>query len=158
MSCEFEEELTAFVDGELPPLLAKQVEGHVAGCAECAATVRQVRGAAAQLSLLGAQASAPSPALRRAVLSRLAEPVGLAATLRAFWRPAVLLPGLGLAMAATVAVVVLAARPAEAPLDSPEQALFAQVGDELVDFDVVGLESLDDLEVVQHLHELEATP
>jgi len=161
MSCEFEEDLTAFVDGELPALRARQVEAHLGTCAACAATQKRVRGAVAQLAVLSAQEAkqaTAATALKRSVLSRLDEPVGLSEKLRALWRPGLLVPALGLAAAAAVAVVALTRPHHELRLESTEQALFAQNGDVLEDFDVVGLESVDDLEVVQHLHELEATP
>jgi anti-sigma factor RsiW len=57
MSCPFEEDLTAYVDAELPPARRVEVETHLRGCAECQGT----------------------EALLRRTLARLAEPV-------AWWR------------------------------------------------------------------------
>ena len=36
MSCGFEEDLTAYVDRELPPLRLRQVEEHLPSCPGCA--------------------------------------------------------------------------------------------------------------------------
>ncbi|MHB8876031.1 MAG: anti-sigma factor family protein [Myxococcaceae bacterium] len=161
MSCEFEDDLTALVDGELPSLRAKQLEAHLPGCGGCAATLGQVRAAVARLAELSGEeraAAGAAPGLRHAVLLRLDEPAGLGERLRAFWQPSLYMPALGMATATALLVVVLGQRPPDLSLESTEQALFAQNGDELTDFDVLGLDDADDVEVVEHLHELEVTP
>ncbi|MBI3181440.1 MAG: zf-HC2 domain-containing protein [Myxococcales bacterium] len=152
MSCEIEQDLTAFLDGELPELRAKQVEAHLPGCPSCAGTLSLIRRTVLQLAAL--PELSPSLALRRKVMARLDEPSGLTERLRALFRPAVLMPALGMAAAASVAVV-LSVGP-ESRLD-PEQMYVAMNMEMLEDFEVVGLEP-EDVEVVTHLHELEALP
>ncbi len=150
--CAFEDELTAFVDGELPALRHKQVEAHLAGCSSCSGTVALIRSALSTLSRL--PAFEPSSAMRRAVLRRIDEPASALERLAAFFKP-LLMPALGMA-AAALTVVVLAHRAQGDPPDA-EAVFLAQNMEVLEDYEVLGL-SPDDLDVVLHLHELEANP
>jgi len=63
----------AWVLGALDPRAAEEVERHVAGCAECAATVRRLSRAAALLPL-AAGAERPSEGLRARILAAASEP------------------------------------------------------------------------------------
>ncbi|MCP3102004.1 zf-HC2 domain-containing protein [Myxococcus sp. K15C18031901] len=156
MSCHFEEDLTAYVDEELPAARRAQVEAHLGTCAGCRATEGLLRHAVARLAEL--PDFAPSADTRRAVLARLdALPVPWWERLKAWWRPAVLVPSAGLAAAVGLALVV--GGPAREALpeeleDATEMELVANL--ELVeDYELVGLDDADDLEVVASLHELE---
>lgn len=160
MSCRHEEDLTAWVDGELPPLQARALETHVAGCDSCTATVALLRKTVALLPTL--PALEPSAALRRKVLAQLDEPESrLRAWLSSLLAPKVLAPALGVAAAAAVTWVALDRRATERLTFEPEQLAVAQNMEVLEDFEVLGLESADDLEVVARLDELdgaEVTP
>jgi anti-sigma factor RsiW len=165
MSCTFEEDLTAYVDRELPPLKVRQLEGHLPGCRSCSATLALLRRTVSALEAM--PAFAPSPQLRRAVLTRISqEPPSLLDRLRGWLRPQLLVPALS--AAALLAVGVVATQrirrqelpTQDAPLlvaDASELEL-AQNLDLVEDLDVVGLESPEDLEVVEHLDELEGQP
>lgn len=165
MSCAFEEDLTAYLDQELPPLKVRQLEGHLPACESCTGTLALLRRTVSALEAM--PAFAPSPQLRRAVLNRISgEPPSLLDRLRGWLRPQVLVPALSAAalLAVGVAAVQLARRheapAAGAPLlvaDASELEL-AQNLDLVEDLDVVGLESPEDLEVVEHLDELEGQP
>lgn len=165
MSCAFEEDLTAYVDRELPELKARQLEGHLPGCEPCSGTLALLRRTVSALEAM--PAFAPSPQLRRAVLTRISqEPPSLLDRLRGFLRPQVLVPALSAAalLAVGVAATQLARRheppSPDAPLlvaDASELELVQNL-DLVEDLDVVGLESPEDLEVVEHLDELEGQP
>ncbi len=156
MSCTISNELTAYLDGELPIFQLRQIEGHLANCRECGSTVQLLRRTVAQLAELPAF-ELPT-AIRRAVLSRIDEQArgSIGSRLKALWLPQVALPSLGLVVAAIIAVVM----PRGTGLQPHDVALF-EVGANLEiaeDYEVLGLSNLDDLEVVQHLHELEGSP
>lgn len=156
MSCAFEEDLTAYLDGELPPARRQELERHLPGCASCGPTLAILRKHMPQLAAL--PAFEPSPQLRRAVMNALDdEPPGLFARLSAFFRPAVLVPSLGLAAALGVALFL--ARP-EAPLDVADanQLELAANMEVVEDLEVLGMDNPSDLEVIEHLHEIEVTP
>jgi len=154
MSCTIAGELTAYLDRELPVLQLKQIENHLASCRECRSTERLLRRTVVRLAEL--PAFELSNATRRNVLSRVDEAANrsIGSRLEALWRPQVLFPSLGLALAVIVLVI------SREPLELRDARLF-EVGANLElaeDYEVVGLSSLDDLEVVQHLHELEGAP
>ncbi|HVE81520.1 MAG TPA: zf-HC2 domain-containing protein [Myxococcales bacterium] len=165
MSCAYEEDLTAYVDQELPPLKLRQLEGHLPSCQSCTATLALLRRTVSALEAM--PAFSPSPALRRAVLTRISEePPSLLDRLRGLLRPRFMVPALSAAalLAVGVAVVQLSRRgegpAADAPLmvaDATEFELVKNL-DLVEDLDVVGLESPEDLEVVEHLDELEGQP
>ncbi|MFP2930468.1 hypothetical protein ACLESO_35775, partial [Pyxidicoccus sp. 3LG] len=99
----------------------------------------------------------PSPNTRRAVMAKLdALPVPWWERLKALLRPTVLVPSLGLAAAVGVALLVVGPSP-EAPPELKDAAVMELAANlELVeDYEVLGLDSAEDLEVVANLHELE---
>jgi len=155
MSCTIAGELTAYLDRELPVFQLKQIENHLASCRECRSTERLLRRTVVRLAEL--PAFELSNATRRNVLSRVDEAANrsIGSRLEALWRPQVLFPSLGLALA-VIALVI-----SRAPSLEMRDARLFEVGANLElaeDYEVVGLSSLDDLEVVQHLHELEGAP
>jgi len=164
MSCAFEEDLTAYLDRELPPLRVRQLEDHLPGCEGCAGTLELLRSAVRALEAM--PAFAPSAQLRRDVLHRIsAEPAPLWDRLRGLFRPQVLVPALSAAALLAVAVVATQVSRgrdggADGPLmvaDASELELLQNM-DLVEDLDVLGLESPEDLEVVEHLDELEGQP
>lgn len=156
MSCAFEDDLTAYLDSELPSARLQELERHLPGCSSCGATVALLRRNVQRLAAL--PAFEPSPALRRAVLRKVAEePPGLLARLQAFLRPAVLVPSLGLA-AALVAVFLLSRPDASLELADANQLELAANMEVVEDLEVLGVDSPSDLEVIEHLHEVEGTP
>ncbi len=161
MSCanksrDFEPELTAFVDGELPPADRDALEQHLPSCASCRQTLALLQRTVQGLSAL--PAFEPSAALRRQVLSKLDAPrSGLAGLWQWLRAPRVLMPSFGLVAAAVVAAVFVTREPA-LPVDEPDQLELAANMEVVEDYELLGLSDLEDLEVVQNLHELEAHP
>jgi anti-sigma factor RsiW len=155
MSCAFEEELTAYLDGELPPARRAEVEAHLGTCEECQRTEALLRRTLTSLAAL--PEFKPSADTRRAVLAKVdALPLPLRERLKALLRPTVLVPSMGLAAALGLAVIVSNGRESQ-PLDVTDAgALELAANLELVeDYDIVGLEGSEDMEVIEHLHELE---
>jgi len=153
MSCTVENDLTAYLDGELSPEAANRVQAHLADCEECRATERMLSFTVSSLRTL--PSFEPSRALRRRVLAEVESlPAASWAGWRAWLRPGRLLPS-GAALAAAVAVAVVVAHRVEQrrALDLTVAANYEL----LSDYEVVGL-SPDDLEVVEHLDELEGRP
>ena len=150
MSCTVEDELTAYLDGELGPVDAARVRSHPSSCSDCRATEALLRRTMTELAAL--PAFEPSLALRRRVLAQVeALPRPWPERMRAWLRPGLLAPaGVALATAAVVAVVVGQRAVAERRME-------LAVGEHyelLSDYEVVGL-SQDDLDVVEHLDELQ---
>jgi anti-sigma factor RsiW len=153
---QWAEELTAYIDGELSELDARRVEEALKADPELAALERRLRATVTAVEAL--PAPAPSLALRRAVLGRIDEPTALE-RLKGFFTLPRLVPAVGLAAAAAVAVVVVKSKaPVETPVEDPEALVLAQNMEVVEDLDLIGLENPDDLEVVANLKELEATP
>ncbi|MBF5043644.1 hypothetical protein FGE12_14705 [Aggregicoccus sp. 17bor-14] len=162
MSCTYEEELTAYIDGELEAPRAREVQAHLAGCAACRRTEGLLRHTLARLPELPEPAL--SPHTRRAVLARveaLPRPLSerLGAAFKPLLRPVLLVPGLA---AVALAVVLLQAQqePSVGSLLLPETAdpVAFEVASNMElaeDYDVVGLDSPEDLEVIANLHTLE---
>jgi anti-sigma factor RsiW len=154
MSCPFEEELTAYVDEELPPTRRAEVEAHLRGCAGCGATEALLRRTVTRLAEL--PEFIPSPSTRREVLEKVeALPPTLRERLLALLRPTVLVPAAGLAAMAGLTLYTIA--PSEPALEvtdvgTLELAMNLEV---VEDYEVVGLDDGEDLEVIAHLHELE---
>jgi anti-sigma factor RsiW len=153
MSCAFEEELTAYIDGELPAARRTEVEAHLGGCEECKSTEALLRRTVASMAAL--PEFVPSADTRRAVLAKVeALPPPLKERLLALLRPSVLVPSLGLA--AALALVVYTSGDGQSVDVTEEGALELAANMELMeDYDVVGLDSSEDMEVVANLHELE---
>ena len=163
MSCEYEEDLTAYVDEELQPLQARRLEDHLPGCGSCTETLALLKRTVAAVEAM--PAFSPSAQLRRDVLDRIsAEPAPFWERLRAFLRPPVLVPALSAAALLAIGVVAMRGGRNDPRPDAP--VLVADISElelaqnlELVeDLDVVGLESPEDLDVVEHLQELEGQP
>lgn len=155
MSCAEEEDLTAYVDGELAPPHRARVEAHLGTCAACQRTERLLRVTVARMAEVSA--FTPSPSTRREVLARVdALPPTWRERLAALLRPGVLVPSLGVAAAAVLAVLVVGRGGGEPALEEWDPgALEVATNLELVeDYEVLGLTSSDDLEVVENLHEL----
>ena len=150
MSCTVEDELTAYVDGELSAVEAARVRGHLTSCAGCRATEVLLRRTMSEMAAL--PAFEPSPGLRRRLLAEVeALPRPWPERVRGWLRPAVLAPaGVALATAAVVAVVGVQRMVAE----RRTVLAVAEHYELLSDFEVVGLSSVD-LDVVEHLDELQ---
>ncbi len=157
---ELEEDLTAYVDGELNELDHKRFEERLKNEPELAALAEALRTTMKQVAQLPQPEASTS--LRRQVLHQIDQPFTLTERLRA-WLPARrLVPALGMAAAATVAVAVAVhgGHPTTQPLalNDPEQLELAQNIDVLEDMDVVGLDNPDDLDVIAQLDQLEVKP
>ncbi|RKH22128.1 hypothetical protein D7Y13_22050 [Corallococcus praedator] len=156
MSCTYEEDLTAYVDGELPPPHRARMEAHLGTCAECQQTERLLRVTVARMAEL--PDFTPSPSARREVLARLdALPPTWRERLSSLLRPGVLVPSAGVAATAVLALLVAGrANVDPAALEELDAgALEVATNLELVeDYEVLGLDSSDDLEVIENLHEL----
>lgn len=157
MSCAFEDDLTAYVDQALPALPAARLAAHLPGCADCRATEALLRSTVARLSAL--PAFEPSPALRRALLSQVdALPPTVSSRLKALFRPRVWVPAGGLVAAALVGAVLFLHHPPAPELSTPAQLELAMNFDVVDNYEVLGIDSPEDLDVVEHLQELEKTP
>ncbi len=161
MSCDLESELTAYLDGELSPQRTTAVRAHLAGCAACRSTEALLRSAVVTLD--GLPAFEPSVGLRRAVMQRLdTAPSALGERLRRWLRPSVFLPSAAVLVSAGVVAVLLASGslghrlPAE--LRDAQALDVAMNYDVLRDYDVLGVDNPDDVEVVAQLDRLEARP
>jgi anti-sigma factor RsiW len=154
MSCTVEEELTAYLDGELSVVEAARVRTHLASCADCRATEALLRRTVTELAAL--PAFEPSAGLRRRVLAEVeALPRPWPERLRTWFRPALLAPaGVVVATAVVVAVVVAGQRYTAARAEQRTELAVAEHYELLSDYEVVGL-SGDDLDVVEHLDELQ---
>jgi anti-sigma factor RsiW len=159
MSCAFEEELTAYIDGELPPARRAEVEVHLGTCAECQGTQALLRRTLTSLAALPEfkPSFKDSMDTRRAVLAKVdALPLPLRERLKALLRPTVLVPSMGLAAALGLAVILSNGRGSQGLDMTDAGALELAANLELVeDYDIVGLEGSEDMEVIEHLHELE---
>jgi len=69
MSCTIEDELTAYVDGELSAVEAARVRSHLTSCSDCRSTESLLRRTVTQLAAL--PSFEPSSALRRRVLAQV---------------------------------------------------------------------------------------
>jgi anti-sigma factor RsiW len=159
MSCTMENELTAYVDGELAAAERARVEAHLAGCDSCRATQALLLRTVAVLR--DVPALEPSAEVRRQVLRRIDEQApSLGARLLAGWRATWLLPTLAGTAAAAILAVALIRGPGVDPGELTETGgLELATNFEVVrDLDVVGLDSPDDWDVVMQLDALEATP
>lgn len=153
MSCAVEDELTAFVDGELSAAEAARVRGHLASCADCRSTEVLLRRTLSELSAL--PEFHPSPALRRRVLAEVdALPRPWPERMRSWLRPGLLVPA-GVALAAAAIVVAVAGqRMATAQGEQRTELAVAEHYELLSDYELVGL-TAEDVEVVAQLDQLE---
>ncbi|MBM4380454.1 MAG: zf-HC2 domain-containing protein [Deltaproteobacteria bacterium] len=172
MSCGFEEDGVAYLDGELPRERAEALAAHLPGCVLCTAQhAGLVRLREQVAALASAPLPLPSPGLRARVLAEVAGAngspgTGLWAWLRGRLQPWMLAP----ALAGLAALAWLAWSPASPPspsLDAPLPAWAAEateepavleaalVMDELDELRLGALETPEDLEVISALDELE---
>jgi anti-sigma factor RsiW len=153
MSCAFEEELTAYIDGELAAARRAEVEAHLSTCAGCKSTEALLRRTVAGMAQL--PEFVPSADTRRAVMAKVdALPPPLRERLLALLRPSVLVPSMGLA--AALALAVYTSGESQGVDAADEGSLELAMNMELMeDYDVVGLDSSEDMEVIANLHELE---
>ena len=146
---EFEEDLSAYIDGELPPERVKAMEAALAKDPALRSLEQRLRRSIEAVESMPLPQTS-SPALRRAVLAAIDEPT--------FWERWFKLPRLlplGLAVAVGVSAVVFWPRTEEAAAFDEEKLLLAQNLEEVEDLDLVDLGSTEDLDVVAQLHELE---
>ena len=148
------EELTAYIDGELSEARAKEVEAALKADPQLSALEQRLRASIQAVEALPAPVTEASPALRRAVLAAVAEPTWKEKWLR--WP--VLVPVMGVAVAAAVTLVVLPRGGAELEGLDEEKLLLAQNLEVVEDLDLVDLDSADDLDVIADLQQLEKTP
>jgi anti-sigma factor RsiW len=153
MSCTVEDELTAYVDGELSAVEAARVRSHLTSCSGCRSTEALLRRTVTELAAL--PAFEPSSALRRRVLAEVeALPRPWPERMRAWLRPGALAPaGVALVTAVLVAVV-MGQRMLSARAERRTELAVAENYELLSDYEVVGLDPAD-LEVVEHLDQLE---
>ena len=144
---DFEEDLTAYIDGELPPEKARALEAAMEKDPALRSLEQRLRASISAVEELPLPQT--SPALRRAVLEAIAQPTFFE---RWFSLPR-LLP-LGLALAAGVTLIVWPR--GEEAIDE-EKLLLAQNLEVVEDLDLMDLGSTEDLDVVAQLHELEVT-
>ena len=150
MSCTVEDDLTAYLDGELSVVEAARVRTHLASCADCRATEALLRRTVTELAAL--PAFEPSAGLRRRVLAEVeALPRPWRSRIGAWFRPGLLAPA-GVAVATAVVVAAVAGHRVMA--ERRAELAVAEHYDLLTDYEVVGL-SRDDLDVVEHLDELQ---
>jgi anti-sigma factor RsiW len=149
------DELTALLDGALPPARAEEVRRHLAGCEPCRVEEARLRGA---LALLGALPPPPEPSpffaarLEARLASERSRSAGVLARLLAGrWRLAV--PATALAAAALVSVAAVR------HVRARDAAVAAHL-ELLEDYEVVAsvdaVETPEDASVVAHLDELAA--
>jgi anti-sigma factor RsiW len=153
-----EDELTAYVDGELPELDMQRVKAAIEKDPKLAALEQVLRSTITAVEAL--PSPLPSQALRRAVLNGLDAPMTMSERLQKWLRPSRLMPALGMAAAAAlVAVIAQQGAQVSAPHEAEEEQLYvAQNLEVLEDLELAGLESAEDLEVIAALDSLEATP
>jgi anti-sigma factor RsiW len=150
MSCTVEDDLTAYLDGELSVVEAARVRTHLASCADCRATEALLRRTVTELAAL--PAFEPSAGLRRRVLAEVeALPLPWRSRIGAWFRPGLLAPA-GVAVATAVVVAAVAGH--RVMVERRTELAVAEHYDLLSDYEVVGL-SGDDLDVVEHLDELQ---
>jgi anti-sigma factor RsiW len=161
MNCAHEPQLTAYVDEELEPAERQVLEAHLPSCDGCRQTLSLLQRMVPKVEAL--ERPMPSAHLKAALLRELSqEPRGLRPRLKAWFeslngwqRPAL---GLGAALAVTLLVVGtgrLSKRELLLEEADPWQMELAAQLEVVADYDVVGLNDPDDLELVEHLHELE---
>ena len=145
------EDLTAYIDGELPPERVREVEAALAKDPALRALEQRLRQSIAAVEALPAPRGLACAAARGAGGDRRAH------LLRERWFTLPRLLPLGLALAAGLVAVVVWPRVGRRPPVDEEKLLLAQNLDVVEDLDLVDLDSADDLDVVADLHELEVT-
>lgn len=153
-----EDELTAYVDGELSELDMQRVKAALAADPKLAALEQVLRSTVSAVEAL--PSPQPSQALRRAVLNGIDGPMTMGERLQKWLRPSRLMPALGMAAAAALVAVIAQQGAQVGPVHEAEeeQLYVAQNMDVLEDLELAGIESAEDLEVIAALNSLEATP
>jgi len=153
-----EDDLTAYVDGELSELDMQRVKAALAADPKLAALEQALRRTVASVEAL--PSPQPSQALRRAVMNGLDAPMTMGERLQKWMRPSRLMPALGMAAAAALVALIANQGAQVGPLHEAEeeQLYVAQNFDVLEDLDLAGLESAEDLEVIAAMNSLEGTP
>jgi len=145
------EELTALLDGALPPARRDELERHLAGCAACRAERDGLRAGIAALAAVPPPPG-PSPSFGARLEARLARaaPPGLLGRLSA-WRWRLAAPAIGLAASAAIAVVAVRQHRRDV------EAMAAHL-DLLEDYEVVvsvgDVSTAEDAQIVASLDEL----
>jgi anti-sigma factor RsiW len=151
----WEHELTAFIDGELREADRLALEQALAADPALRALEQRLRQTVALMARV--PAPAPSAAMKRAVLDRLAPVASAAPPTPSWFSMPRLLPFAALAAAAGLAAVVLTRTP-NTPAVDEEQVVLAQNLELVEDLDLDGLSSPEDLDVIEQLAQLEQTP
>lgn len=151
----WQNELTAYVDGELNEHDRREVEAALERDPKLKALEAKLRQTVALMKTL--PAPAPSAAMKASVLGLLDDAPAPAKP--SWFTMPKLVPMMALAAAAVLAVV-LRGRAVEVPppFVEEDQVLLAQNMELVEDLDLVGLTSPEDLEVIEQLKELEAKP
>jgi anti-sigma factor RsiW len=147
------DDLTAYLDGALPPARAEEIARHLAGCDACAAQVARTRAALAALGALPPPPE-PSPFFGARLEAKLA---GARERRRGFLsallgrRVGLLAPAAAAALAAAIGVVWIRHGRSRADLLDDQIAL-------LRDYEVVAsmgdVNDAEDAQIVAHLDEL----
>ena len=152
-----EDELTAYVDGELSELDNQRVAAALLADPKLLALERRLRSTIAAVEAL--PSPQPSQALRRLVLNRLEQPMNFSERVQRWLRPSRLMPALGMATAAALVVIISQQSDSLAPRDADAEQLFVAMNMEVLeDLELAGMESPDDLDVIAQLNSLEAQP
>lgn len=147
-------ELTAYIDGELPEASRRELEAALATDPALKALEQRLRQTVALMAKV--PLASPSPDLKRSVLERLDEPPPPGALFGGWSR---WVPVFAVAAAALVVVLVRGVGRDEVPaIVEEDQVVLAQNMELVEDLDLVGLASAEDLEVVEQLEALEVTP
>lgn len=150
-----EDDLTAYVDGELSELDMQRVKAALAADPKLSQLEQSLRRTVASVEAL--PSPLPSQALRRAVMNGLDAPMTVGERLQKWMRPSRLMPALGMAAAAAL-IALIAHQGAQVAPPEEEQLFVAQNLEVLEDLDLAGLESAEDLEVIDAMNSLEGTP
>ncbi len=151
MTHPLEENLTAYIDGELSPADTAAMKTALSEDAALRALEASLRGAVAATQRLSHPA--PSAALKSAVLAQLAQTPAAS-----WWKPWLSPVRVAPVVALAAAVVLVVSRSTSEPALEPEALAVAAQIELLESMDEVGLDSAEDVDLVAHLHELEATP
>lgn len=151
----WQNELTAYVDGELNEHDRREVEAALQRDPKLKALEAKLRQTVALMKTL--PAPAPSASMKASVLGLLDDAPPAQKT--SWFTMPKLVPMMALAAAAVLAVV-LRGRAVEVPpaFVEEDQVLLAQNMELVEDLDLVGLASAEDVEVIELLKELEVKP
>lgn len=154
MTRDYSSELTAYIDGEVSAELRAEIEAQLQRDPSLASAERRLRKTIELMKAV--PESAPSATLKSAVMRQLDSGASVS-RLPVWWSARALVPMGAIAAAALVGIVVLQqpVQPQGATSVQEEELLVAQQMDEVEDLELVGIESADDLDVIEQLNELE---